>query len=153
MSKRSILRIAIIFSSILLVYAVGMCVTNDYELNFKNFLVGLLVSITITIAAFVFSYLADVVLTKLPKELVEEDIELVPDVPQKTEEELEEQISIENLVLPMSDDEFYLFLSKGRYGDDKPEKGAILHLLEQIKDDPRCESKEKTIYKKLQEIK
>jgi hypothetical protein len=84
--------------------------------------------------------------------LVEEDSFTVP-VETKTEAELEGQLELDNLVGSMSDDEFYIFLSKDRYGEVKPDREAILNLLEIIKGDPAYESKEKIIYKKLQELK
>lgn len=151
MSNKNILKTAIIICITLVVMAVGMFVTNSYKFSISNFMVGAFASMFITIVGWLISATVDVLIVKLPKELVEDEPESV--VPAKTISELEELISIDKIVLPMSDDEFYLFISKGRYGDDKPEKGAILHLLDQIKGDPRYESKEKIIYKKLQEIK
>ena len=151
MSNKNILKTAIIICITLVVMAAGMFVTNSYEFSIINFIVGSLATIFIVFIGWLISAVTDTLIAKLPKELVEDEPESV--VPAKTISELEELISIDKIVLPMSDDEFYLFISKGRYGDDKPEKGAILHLLDQIKGDPRYESKEKKKKKKLQEIK
>ena len=150
-SKKQILRVAIIVCITLLIMAVGMFVTNSYEFSINNFMVGSFATILITFIGWIISTVTDTLIAKLPNELVEDEPESV--VPAKTISELEELISIDKLILPMSDDEFYLFLSKGRYGEGKPENDAILHLLDQIKGDPKYESKEKIIYKKLQEIK
>ncbi len=153
MSNKSILRVAIIICAALLVFGVGMYITNDYSINLKNFIVGSVVSIIISLSAAALSSIADGVLNILPKELIEEDVAEVIEEQPKTLAELEEIVAIDSLVGNMSDDEFYLFLSKDRYGGDKPDKEAILNLLEQIKGVPMYESKEKIIYKKLQEIK
>ncbi len=152
-SNKSILRVAIIICTALLVFGVGMYITNDYNINLKNFIIGSVVSIIISVIAATLSAMADGIISILPKELVEEDSIGVHEVCAKTIKELEDQISLENLVGYMSDDEFYIFLSKDRYGGNKPDREAILNLLEQIKGIPRYESKEKIIYKKLQEIK
>lgn len=153
MSNKSILRVAIIICAALLVLGVGMYITNDYSINLKNFIVGSVVSIIISLSAAALSSIADGVLNILPKELIEEDVAEVIEEQPKTLAELEEIVAIDSLVGNMSDDEFYLFLSKDRYGGDKPDKEAILNLLEQIKGLQQYESKEKIIYKKLQEIK
>lgn len=153
MSNKSILRVAIIICAALLVFGVGMYITNDYSINLKNFIVGSVVSIIISLSAAALSSIADGVLNILPKELIEEDVAEVIEEQPKTLAELEEIVAIDSLVGNMSDDEFYLFLSKDRYGGDKPDKEAILNLLEQIKGLQQYESKEKIIYKKLQEIK
>ena len=153
MSNKKILKTAIIVSITLAVMVMGMLLTNSYEFSINNFMIGAFASIFIVFVGRLIFSVADVFIEQLPDELLEDVAVIVPDVPTKTIEELEQCLEMDNLVLPMSDDEFYLFLSKGRYGQSAPEKGAILHLLEQIKGDPRYESKEKIIYKKLQEIK
>jgi len=153
MSNKSILRVAIIICTALLVFGVGMYITNDYSINLKNFIVGSVVSIIISLSSAALLSIADGVLNTLPKELIEDDVAEVIEGQPKTLVELEEIVAIDSLVGNMSDDEFYLFLSKDRYGGDKPDKEAILNLLEQIKGLQQYESKEKIIYKKLQEIK
>lgn len=152
MNKR-ILKTAIIISFLLLVIAAGMCVTNDYNFSVKNFLVDGIISAIIVMLFATISSVAEELVLVLPKELLEDYEDYEELIPSKTQKELEDLISFKNLVAPMSDDEFYKFLSKDKYGGDTPDKEAILNLLEQLKGNPEYESKEKLIYKKLQEIK
>ncbi len=150
MSNKKILKTAIIVSITLLIMAAGMFVTNSYEFSINNFMVGSFAAIFIVFIGWLISTVTDTLIVKLPKEFIGGDAETHPS---KSIAELEEVITIDSLVGNMSDDEFYIFLSKDRYGGDKPDREAILNLLEQIKGVPMYESKEKIIYKKLQEIK
>ena len=150
MSNKNILKIAITVSITLLIMAEGMFVTNSYEFSINNFMVGSFAAIFIVFIGWLISTVTDTLIVKLPKEFIEGNVETHPS---KSIAELEEIVAIDSLVGNMSDDEFYIFLSKDRYGGDKPDREAILNLLEQIKGVPMYESKEKIIYKKLQEIK
>ena len=153
-SKKQILRIVIIISITLIVMATGMFITNFYEFTISNFIIGSFAAIFASFVGYLIILVADAFIAQLPKELLDGDCDNDIEVhPYKTVQELEEELRLENLIKPMSDDEFYLFLSRDRYGDDKPDRDAILNLLEQIKGVPEYESKEKIIYKKLQEIK
>jgi hypothetical protein len=151
-SKRKILRISIISCITLVVMVVGMFVTNSYEFTISNFIVGSFAAIFVSFVGHLMTLVTDALIAQLPKELLDDDGDIEVH-PYKTVQELEEELRLENLIKPMSDNEFYLFLSRDRYGDDKPDRDAILNLLEQIKGVPEYESKEKIIYKKLQEIK
>jgi hypothetical protein len=151
-SKKNILVVALAIVIALLVVGVGMFITNDHSIGVKNFVIGSLVSIILVLFTTAIFDTAVKLVDSLPREFVEEDSFTIP-VETKTEAELEEQLELDNLVGKMSDDEFYIFLSKDKYGGVKPDREAILNLLEMIKGDPAYESKEKIIYKKLQEIK
>jgi hypothetical protein len=154
MSNKNIFKTAIIACITLVVFMVGMHITNDYQISVKNFVVGSIATIIISMLGTLLFSTADSLVSKLPEELlVEPPAESIEYVPAKSVDELEESISVGNLVKNMTDDEFFLFLSMDRYGQTKPDKDAILNLLDIIKGDPNYESKEKIIYKKLQQIK
>jgi hypothetical protein len=151
-SKKNIIIVGLVIVITLLVVGVGMFITNDHSIGVKNFVVGSLVSILLALFTSAIFDTAVKLVESLPKEFVDEDSFTVP-VETKVEVDLREQLELDNLVGNMSDDEFYIFLSKDRYGGDKPDREAILNLLKMIKGNPNYESKEKIIYKKLQEIK
>lgn len=69
------------------------------------------------------------------------------------EDEYNSNINLESFIGSMSDTEFIEFLNKDVYGNDNPDKDAILNLLDLIKGKAGFESKEKLIYIKLAELK
>lgn len=64
----------------------------------------------------------------------------------------EDVIDLENFIKPMNAVEFLDFLNKDKYGNDNPDKQAILNLLSLIKDKPGFEEKERLIYMKLSSL-
>lgn len=69
------------------------------------------------------------------------------------EEEYMRTINLDTFIGNMSDAEFTQFLNKDVYGNDNPDKEAILNLLKAIEGKAGFENKEKLIYIKLAELK
>ena len=69
------------------------------------------------------------------------------------EEDYKKPVSLDTFIGDMTDAEFAQFLNKDKYGNDNPDKEAILNLLKAIGGKAGFESKEKLIYIKLAELK
>ena len=130
-----------------------MYITNDYSFTILNMVLGFITLLFIYFFFLIVDGVSNILFTALPRELQEQAAAVIDTIKEKTVKELEEEITLDKLVLPMSDDEFYNFLSKDRYGNKGLEKEAILNLLRLIEGRVEFESKEKIIYKKLSETK
>jgi len=138
MSNKRILKTAFIICLTILTTAVGMYITNDYSFTILNMVLGFITLLFIYFFFLIVDGISNILFTALPRELREQAAAVVESIKEKTVDELEEEITLDKLVLPMSDDEFYLFLSKDRYGNKGLEKEAILNLLRLIEGRLSC---------------
>ncbi len=153
MSNKRILKTAFILCLTIFTTTVGMYITNNYSFTILNMVLGFITLLFIYFFFLIVDGIANILFTLLPRELQEQADAVVDSIKEKTVKELEDEISFDKLILPMSDEEFYNFLSKDRYGNEGIDKESILNLLSLMKDRVEFASKEKIIYKKLSEIK